>query len=174
MDPHVELVLGSIVEEETDIIVNSANTDLVMAGGVAAAILHEAGAEVEEEAVQHAPVAVGDVVVTSAGNLHARHILHVAVVGSAQPDLYECTRNVLNAAEELEAGSVALPALGTGSAGLAPPEAAHDLCSAIKDHFDETGSRLRIRIVIWDEEIYPVFQRALKRAFAEKPSSEHD
>jgi O-acetyl-ADP-ribose deacetylase len=113
------LALGSIVECEADVIVNSANTDLIMGTGVAAAILNEAGPEVEEEAIRQGPVQVGDVVVTGPGNLAAKHILHVAVVGDVPPDIEDCTVRVLERALELAARSIALPALGTGSAGVA-------------------------------------------------------
>jgi len=164
MKATVELVLGSIVEQEVDVVVNSANTSLVMGGGVAAAILQEAGAEVEEEAVQHGPVGVGDVVVTSAGALAARHIVHVAVVGEVPPDVRECTWNALEAAEQVGARSIAFPAIGTGSARLRPRDCARDMCSAIADHVAMGGPLADIRIVLWDEELFPLFQRALERA----------
>lgn len=168
MSAQVELVTGSIAEEESDVIVNSANTDMIMGGGVAEAILSEAGSEVEEEAMAQAPVAVGDVVVTSGGDLSVRHILHVAVVGEVEPDLYECTRNVLDVATELGASSLSIPALGTGSAGMSPQESARDMLRAIRDHIEETGSDLYIRIVLWDDELYPLFQRRLERIFAHR------
>ena len=163
MNGQVELTIGDLVVAEADVIVNAANTDMIMGGGVARDILNEAGPEIEEEAMQHAPVAVGDVVVTSAGNLAARQIVHVAVVGNMQPDLYECTRNVLDSAVELDASSLAMPALGTGSAGVSPKQAAPDICQALKDFIDETGSDLQIRIVLYDEEMFPAFEQALRR-----------
>ncbi len=165
MHPQVELVIGVIEAEEADVIVNPANTSMIMGEGVAAAILHAAGHEVEEEAMAQAPVAVGEVVVTAAGNLVARHIVHVAVVGDVPPDLYECTRNVLTAADELGAASLAMPVLGVGSAGVSPREAARGMCEALRDHLEETGSSTRISIVLDDEEMYPIFERALKRAY---------
>jgi O-acetyl-ADP-ribose deacetylase (regulator of RNase III) len=168
MSGQVELVTGSIAEEDADVIVNSANTDMIMGSGVAEAIHGEAGSEVEEEAMAQAPVAVGDVVVTSGGNMAVKHIVHVAVVGDTEPDLYECTRNALDAAAELRATSLSLPALGTGSAGMSPRESARDMLRAIRDHIEETGSDLYIRIVLWDEELYPLFQRRLERTFAHR------
>lgn len=163
MQSRVEIVIGSIVEEEADVIVNSANTGMIMGGGVAAAILHEAGPEVEEEAIHQAPVAVGEIVVTSAGNLAAQNIVHVAVVGEAEPDLYECTSNVLDAAANLGARTLAMPALGTGSAGISPSAAANDIFRAIRDHLKHDRGALQIRIVLWDDEIYLSFQRAMER-----------
>jgi O-acetyl-ADP-ribose deacetylase (regulator of RNase III) len=164
MKASVRIVLGSIVEQEADVIVNSANTALVMGGGVAAAVLAEAGPEVEEEAMRRAPVQVGEVVVTGAGNLNARHVVHVAVVGEVPPDVEECTRNALEAAAELGARSAALPAIGTGSAGVSVREAARGMCSAIADHVTNETTLEDIRIVLWDDEYFPVFQKELRRA----------
>jgi O-acetyl-ADP-ribose deacetylase (regulator of RNase III) len=137
----IEIVIGSIVEQDVDVIVNSANTALVMGGGVAAAILAEAGPDVEEEAIAYAPVNVGDVVVTGGGDLPVRHILHVAVVGEIPPDIYECTMSALERAVELDARTIAFPALGTGSARVSVRESARGMCEAIVD-FQASGSPL--------------------------------
>jgi len=165
MRTQVELTLGDLLVEEADVIVNAANVDMIMGGGVARDILNEAGAEIEDEAMAQAPVVVGEVVVTSAGNLAARHLVHVAVVGGAEPDLYECTRNVLEAATELGASSLAMPALGTGSAGVSPSVAAPDICQALKDFIDETGSTMRVRLVVYEEGMYDAFDQAMRQVF---------
>lgn len=165
MHRQVELTMGDIVVAEADVIVNAANTSMIMGGGVARDIVNEAGPEIEEEAIQQAPVAVGDVVVTSAGNLAAQYIVHVAVVGDVEPDLYECTRAVLETASELKATSVAMPALGTGSAGIHPASAATDICQALQDFIAETGSDMRVRLVIYQDEMYGAFDRAMRHAF---------
>ncbi|MFQ5599582.1 MAG: macro domain-containing protein [Candidatus Krumholzibacteriia bacterium] len=164
MGAEVEIVLGSIVEQDVEVIVNSANTSMVMGGGVAAAILAEAGPEVEEEAVQNAPVQVGDVVVTSGGRLSVKHIVHIAVVGEVEPDIYECTRTVLDTVSDLGVRTIAMPALGTGSAGMDPETCARDMFHAILDFEVEADASLLIRIVLWDEELYPLFRRELDRA----------
>ncbi|MFB3909572.1 MAG: macro domain-containing protein [Candidatus Eisenbacteria bacterium] len=165
MQADVEIVLGSIVEQEVDAIVNAANTQMIMGSGVAAAILAEAGTEVEEEAMEQAPVSVGDVVVTGPGNLPARHVLHVAVVGDVPPDIYECTWNVLEKASEMELESLAIPALGTGSAGVSVRESARGICTAIADFLAQEETSLReIRIVLWEDERFDRFERALRRA----------
>jgi len=161
----VELTIGDLCAEEADVIVNAANVDMIMGGGVARDILNAAGGEIEEEAMARAPVAVGDVVTTSAGDLAARHILHVAVVGGAEPDLYECTRNVLERAADLDAGSISMPALGCGSAGVSPSIAASDILQAIKDFLDETGSHMQVRLVIYEDAMYDSFDKAMRRTF---------
>ncbi len=161
---NVTIVIGSITEQEVDVIVNSANTELVMGGGVAAAILAEAGPEVEEEAIAQAPIAVGEVIVTHAGELPAKWIVHVAVVGLAPPDIYECTANALHAAADLEAGSIAFPALGTGSAGISTRESAQGMCEAIMGFAGQPSCLSEVRIVLWDDRQFNVFSKALRLA----------
>jgi O-acetyl-ADP-ribose deacetylase (regulator of RNase III) len=165
MSSQIELTIGDLCAEEADVIVNAANVDMIMGGGVAKDILHAAGAEIEDEAMAQAPVAVGDVVVTSAGELAAQHILHVAVVGGAEPDLYECTRNVLERAADLEAATLSMPALGCGSAGVHPSVAAPDILQAIRDFFDETGSDMQVRVVIYEDDMYGAFDKAMRQVF---------
>ena len=164
MNNQVTLTVGDILVAEADVIVNAANTDMIMGGGVAREILNEAGSEIEDEAMDHAPVSVGDVVVTSAGELGARPIVHVAVVGDMEPDLYECTRRVLEAAAELDAHSLAMPAIGTGNAGVEPAVAAPNICQAIKDFIDETGSGMEIQLIVYQDEMYEAFEGAMAGA----------
>jgi serine/threonine-protein kinase len=164
VETQIEILLGSIVEQDVDVIANSANTDMIMGTGIAAAILAEAGSEVEEEAKQHAPVSVGEVVVTAAGSLAAESILHVAVVGDVPPDIYDCTVNLLEAAAELGARSIAMPALGTGSAGIDAEESARAMGQAISDTVvDGSTSLERIVIVIWDDELLATYEEHVGR-----------
>lgn len=89
--------------------------------------------------------------------------LHVAVVGGVPPDIEECTARVLERAVELGARSISLPALGTGSAGVSGRECAEAMCRAIADHCQGETSLEEARIVLWDEELYPVFRREMRR-----------
>jgi O-acetyl-ADP-ribose deacetylase (regulator of RNase III) len=157
----IQILVGSIVEPDVEAIVNSANTALVMGGGVAAAILAEAGAEVEDEAIAHGPIQVGDVVVTAAGELSALHVLHVAVVGDVPTDVYQCTMNVLERAADLGVSSVAFPALGTGNAGVSVHESAFGMCQAMVDFAEQESSIRDVRIVLWDDEHLGEFEQAL-------------
>ncbi|OYT47781.1 hypothetical protein B6U83_04530 [Thermoplasmatales archaeon ex4484_36] len=79
----VKLVVkeGDITAEEVDAIVNAANNHFWMGGGVAGAIKRRGGVEIEREAVSKGPVPVGEAVVTGAGRLKARYVIHAAVMG---------------------------------------------------------------------------------------------
>lgn len=78
----LRLVEGDICGRDVDAVVNAANNQLWMGGGVAGAIKHRGGAEIEREAMAKGPIAIGESVVTTAGSLKARHVIHAAVMGA--------------------------------------------------------------------------------------------
>ena len=78
---NLEVVEGDITELEVDAIANAANNELWMGAGVAGAIKRAGGAEIEQEAVAQAPIALGHAIATGAGNLRAKHVVHAAVMG---------------------------------------------------------------------------------------------
>jgi O-acetyl-ADP-ribose deacetylase (regulator of RNase III) len=96
-----------------------------MGGGVAGAIKRAGGQEIETEAVSKEPIAVGEAVVTGAGRLKAKYIIHAAVMGqdltTDADKIRQTTRNSLIKADELGIKSLAFPALGTGVGGLVCP-----------------------------------------------------
>jgi O-acetyl-ADP-ribose deacetylase (regulator of RNase III) len=110
----VQLSVGNLAAEEGDVIVNAANKELTMRLGVANVLRQVAGDAVENEAVARAPVAMGDVIWTSAGKLRARHMAHAVAAIEGAVCLQRATLRVLLGAEVREANSVLFPALGTG------------------------------------------------------------
>jgi O-acetyl-ADP-ribose deacetylase (regulator of RNase III) len=120
MELHV--VDGDIAGLEVDAIANAANNHLWMGAGVAGAIKRAGGDEIEREALAKGPIAVGDAVATSAGQLPARWVIHGAVMGQdlrTDAGLVErTTRSCLALADDLGAESLALPAFGTGVGGF--------------------------------------------------------
>ncbi|GAI57524.1 unnamed protein product, partial [marine sediment metagenome] len=118
----IEVQQGDITQLELDALVNAANNRLWMGGGVAGALKKAGGKEIEAEAVKKGPIPVGEAVVTGAGKLKAKYIIHAAVMG---PDLKtdakkvrEATKNSLLSGDELGIKSIAFPALGTGVGGF--------------------------------------------------------
>jgi O-acetyl-ADP-ribose deacetylase (regulator of RNase III) len=118
----LEIERGDITALKVDAIVNAANDQLWMGSGVAGAIKRVGGETIEREAMAQGPIAVGDNVVTSAGALPARWVIHAAVMGQdlqTNADLIaRATYRVLETAELLGTRSLALPALGTGVGGF--------------------------------------------------------
>src|SRR5437879_9731347 len=74
----VVIITGDLVEQKVDAIVNAANNDLMLGGGVAGAIRRAGGRSIQDECDAHGPVQVGEAAITGAGRLHARWVLHAA------------------------------------------------------------------------------------------------
>src|ERR1700738_2141609 len=74
----IVIIAGDLVEQDVDAIVNAANNDLILGGGVAGAIRTRGGDVIQAECTAHGPVKVGEAAITGAGQLPARHIIHAA------------------------------------------------------------------------------------------------
>jgi len=160
----IELIEGDITACKVDAVVNAANNNLWMGAGVAGAIKRVGGAEIEAEAIRLGPIAVGEVAITGAGRLPARHVIHAAVMGQDLIPTAEairmCTRNALAAAEGLKLGSVAFPALGTGVGGFALDRCAEIMGQEVR-RFD--GRRVqKILFVLYGQTAFRVFQEAMQ------------
>ena len=115
----VTLVLGDITEFTSDAVVNPANKYLVMGGGVAGAIKKKGGEEIELEARRYAPIEIGEAVVTSAGGLKCRAVIHAPTVESpggrsTRNYVYRATLAALKVARELGFKSIAFPLMDAG------------------------------------------------------------
>ena len=158
---------GDITDHEVDAIVNAANNHLLMGAGVAGAIKRKGGTIIEEDAVRQGPVEVGEVVVTTAGNLAASYVIHAAVMGqdlTSTPDIVRrTTLSALRRAEEMRLQSVAFPAFGTGVGRVAPKDSAEAMVAALRSHLaDVPGSTLRrIHFVLFQDDTYQAFRAAL-------------
>jgi O-acetyl-ADP-ribose deacetylase (regulator of RNase III) len=163
----IKVVKGDLTELSTDAIVNAANNHLWMGAGVAGVIKRKGGAAIEEEAVARGPIPVGEAVVTGAGALKARHVIHAAVMGQ---DLATdaaivrlATRNALLRAGEFGFKSVAFPALGTGAGGLGLDLAARVMVSEARSHMARGAGLEEIVFALMDEEGYRSFSRIAGR-----------
>ncbi|MBU3958460.1 MAG: macro domain-containing protein, partial [Candidatus Omnitrophica bacterium] len=77
----IKIIQGDITELKVEAIVNAANNQLVMGGGVAGTIKRKGGKVIEDEAVKKGPIKIGEAVFTSAGNLAAKYVIHAATMG---------------------------------------------------------------------------------------------
>ena len=123
----IELWNGDICELEVDAIVNPANLSLWMATGVGGAIKRAGGDEIEFAAVRQAPVPLGESIVTTAGSLAAQAVIHAVSLDrdrrTSGPTIEAAVRSAMARAREINARSVAFPALGTGVGGFPLDEA---------------------------------------------------
>jgi O-acetyl-ADP-ribose deacetylase (regulator of RNase III) len=163
----IEVVLGDLTGQQVDAIVNAANSHLAHGGGVAGAIVERGGVEIRRESERKAPVPVGGAVVTGAGKLLARHVIHavgpVWGEGDEETKLRSAVRSALARAEELGLCSLALPAISTGIFGYPKSQGCRVICEEVVAHLCGEGSRLqRVRLVSIDRETVSHFVAALQ------------
>ena len=159
----IETQKGDISQAQVEAVVNAANNHLWMGGGVAGALKRAGGIEIESEAMAKGPVDIGAAVVTSAGSLHAKYVIHAAVMGqdlqTSRSHISKATRNSLIQARDLKVSSVAFPALGTGVGGFPPTEAADAMITECIS-FIEGGSASSLKRIV-----FVLFSDDLLRAF---------
>lgn len=154
-DVRVELVSGDIADQpDVDAVVNAANAQLQIGGGVAGAIHRAAGPGLAEECRPLAPIAPGECVITGAHQLPNRHVIHCLgpVYGSDEPAedlLASCYRRALELADQQGLSSVALPALSTGAFGYPKKEAARVALTTVIDTAPSLESVRLIRFVLY-------------------------
>lgn len=166
----IEVVQGDIVNQpDVEAVVNAANAQLTMGGGVAGAIHTAAGPELEEECQEKAPIEPGQAVITKAYNLPNGYVIHVLGprYGEDKPEaklLAEGYQNALRLTRESNISSIAFPAISCGAFGYPVEEATSVALKTIVDELDEIDIDL-IRFVLYDEKSLKVYQRQLSRVF---------
>jgi O-acetyl-ADP-ribose deacetylase (regulator of RNase III) len=163
--PIIEVLDADITTLELDAITNAANTRLMHGGGVAAAISRSAGPQVQRESHELAPIALGQAVATSAGELPCRWVIHAATMDLGGPTsadiIRSATASTLALADELGARSLALVAFGTGVGGFPLHRAAAIEVAVLARHL-ERGSKLqRVVFAIRGDEARAAFEAAL-------------
>jgi len=175
----VTCVLGDITRQEVDAIVNAANSSLMGGGGVDGAIHRAGGSEIlaacREIRRSRYPegLPAGEAVVTTAGRLPARFVIHtVGPVygregGREAALLASCYRSCLEAAAAHGLASVAFPSIATGAFGYPREEAAAVASSAIEGFLDARNRIAAMRLVFFSAEDLDVFLR--HQRFARSP-----
>jgi len=115
--PRIRVRQGDLTTFEGDAIVNAANDRLILGAGVAGAIRQAGGPTIQAECDRHGPIRMGEAMVTGAGKLPVRHVIHAAIMGDEPTDLTtiaRATAAVLRLAAELGVARLAMPILGSG------------------------------------------------------------
>jgi len=168
-DTRITVVTGDITKLEADAIVNAANSQLIMGGGVAGAILRTGGREIQEEANRKAPVPVGKAVATTAGKLKAKYVIHAPTMehpamSTNKQNVRLATKGALECANQLGIKSVAFPGMGTGVGGLNIKEAAEVMVDEIKKLVESRTSLNTIILVGFNVDLTHEFERALEKS----------
>jgi O-acetyl-ADP-ribose deacetylase (regulator of RNase III) len=164
----IETILGDIADQpDMDAVVNAANAELRMGGGVAKAIHRKAGPGLAEETRPLAPIEPGQAVMTSGHDLPNDHVIHCLgpVYGRDEPAdelLAACFRNALRLAEQNGLASIAFPAISTGAFGYPTDDAAAVAVDAVVSMAEELSSIERVRFVLYSESDARTFEAALR------------
>ena len=163
----IELWNGDICHLEVDAIVCPAATSLWMSSGTAAELKRAAGDDVELAAVRQGPAELGDAIVTPAGRLAAKVLVHAVSLGrdrrATGPAIDRAARSAMARVRELGLGSIAFPALGTGIGGFPLEEAARITVDAVRDDLESPGSIEHVIFALRGHAAYNAFARALER-----------
>ena len=157
----LEILEGDITAQPADAIVNAANNEFWMGSGVAGAIKARGGQTIEAEAMAQGPVQPGECVITSAGRLPARHVIHAAVMGqdleTSAALIERATVNALRAADAHRLDSISFPAFGTGVGGFPLDGCARVMIAAIRAHAATSTSLRLVRLVLFGRPAYDTF-----------------
>jgi O-acetyl-ADP-ribose deacetylase (regulator of RNase III) len=160
----VEVINGSILEVDTDVIVNPANSLGLMGGGVAGVIKRFGGEEIEKEAVQKAPIPVGSAVLTTAGKLKIKGVIHAPTMeepamDSSEEKVRKAVRASLELADSLGFETLAMPGMGTGVGGLPKELSAKAMLEEIKNF--KPKNLKKVILVDIDPEMVQAWQKNL-------------
>ena len=163
------LVQGDITEEETDAIVNAANSRLAGGAGVDGAIHRAGGPSIMEECRKIGYCPTGQAVITTGGNLKAKYVIHTVgpvYRGGTQGEaglLASCFTESLKLAASRGLKSVAFPAISTGVYGYPLDEAAEVSLKAVIDYLRSHTDIELVRLVLFDRRSLDVFTEALRK-----------
>jgi len=162
----IQILQGDLVAQDADAIVNAANNDLQLGGGVAGAIRRKGGPAIQEECDRIGPIPLGEAAVTGGGNLKARYVIHAASMRLGEPtgeeNLRASTRNSLLRAKELGIRSIAFPAVGTGIAGFPMRRCAEVMLEETAAHLAGETTLEEVRFVLYDRPAYETFRRCFE------------
>jgi O-acetyl-ADP-ribose deacetylase (regulator of RNase III) len=164
----IELRQGDITELDADAIVNAANAQLQLGGGVAGAIRRKGGPQIQAECDRHGPIRVGQAAITTGGRLKARHVIHAVGprMGVDRPEdelLASATRAALDLADRHGLKTIAFPAVSTGVFGYPIERCAAVMIETAIAHL-RGGSQLeRIIFCLYTAGDYAVFEAELAK-----------
>ena len=165
----LEILEGDVTAQEVEAIVNPANERLQLDAGVSAVIREKGGPSIQEECNRIGSTPVGTAVMTGAGHLKAKRVIHAVgpMTGEGDEDkkLASAVRAALALADRRGLKSIALPAISTGKAGLPMDRAARIILTEIQ-RFLQGGTKLeKVVIALQGDEAFQIFKKELRRGF---------
>lgn len=172
----IEIVQGDLTEMDADAIVNAANNDLKLGGGVAGAIRRKGGAQIQAECDDIGTIPLGGAAITSGGKLKARHVIHAASMElggrTSALTLRSSTAHSLRIAAQQGLKTIAFPAVGTGIAGFPLKECAEIMLREALRHLEGDTTVEKIYFVLYDKEALSIFKKVLAELKSKSASGE--
>jgi len=165
----LQLLEGDITDLQVDVIVNAANEKLQLGGGVAGAINKKGGPTIQAECDRIGGTPSGTAVMTVAGNLKAKHVIHAVGPrkgeGEEDKKLASEVRSSLALAERQGMRSIALPAISSGSFGFPMDRCARIMLTEIQRYI-QGGTKLeQVTVCLYGDDAFETFKRELRRGF---------
>ena len=164
----LELIEGDITEQETDAIVNAANSSLLGGGGVDGAIHRAGGPKILEECRKLGGCPTGEARITAGGNLKAKYVIHTVgpiYSGGKQREaelLANAYKNSLSLASQYKLKSVAFPSISTGAYGYPLNEAAIIALKTVMNYLKTHTDIEQVRFVLFGQKSYQAYDKALQ------------
>lgn len=162
----VKVIFGDITQSTTEVIVSSDDCNLSMGGGVSGMIRECAGIAILNDVKKHIPAKLGDVIVTSSGELLCKYIFHIITIGTKQLSLYNSQsesnpdikryiiENSINKCfrllSSLDLTSIAFPAIGAGLAKIPYEEVASHMIRSIATNLERTNKSIQVELYLYD------------------------
>lgn len=163
LNEKIVLLQGDLTEMDADAIVNAANNDLQLGGGVAGAIRRKGGPSIQQECDAIGSVPIGGSAITTGGNLRARYVIHAASMQlggeTTERALRTSTAHALRIASEKQLRSIAFPAIGTGIAGFPLPACARIMLREVAAHLRTSTSLEKVYFVLFDAGALAAFEK---------------
>jgi len=169
MNGKITLIQGDITRQETEAIVNAANSSLMGGGGVDGAIHRAGGPVILEECRKivdrQGRCPTGQAVMTTGGNLKAKYVIHT--VGPVWKDgshgedvlLANAYRNSLQTAVQNGLQTIAFPSISTGAYRFPLERAARIALQTVRDFLQETKQLEEVRFVLFSQKDLEVYQK---------------
>lgn len=168
----IQLVEGNIALLDVEAVVNAANKNLKLGGGVAGAIRVHGGPSIQAECDRLGPIEAGQAVITGGGNLKARYVIHAVgpVYGEGDEDakLQKATLSSLCIARDKKIRTIAFPAISTGVFGFPLPRCSEIMLRAAMDFLKENAYPQEIVFCLYGNEAFSEFERTLARLAGER------
>ena len=161
----LKLVQGDITELTTDVIVNAANAQLILGGGLAGAIRKKGGSTIQEECNKIGGSFVGGAVITTGGNLKAKHVIHAVGPRMGEGDEDAKLRNAvldsLKLMDEHGLKTIAFPAISTGIFGYPIEKCAKIMILTAKKYLAGETQIREVVFCLYSQPDYEVFNKEL-------------